>query len=541
MNELKQLGRYQLLRVLGRGAMGLVYEGVDPKLNRRVAIKVIQMSRIDDPALRAEYAARFITEAQAVARLNHPNIVTVYDFGEESGVAYLVMELIAGEELGSYFDDSQMFSLDFTLEDSVRMTCELLDALDYAHQQGIIHRDIKPANVMLTAQLRVKLTDFGVARMQDVEANHTQAGTMVGTPSYMSPEQIMGQPVGPRADIFAAGIILYQFLTGERPFKGQGLFALQQQIVYGQVLPPSALSPLISSAFDRVVLRALAKRPDERYPSARAFRDDLQRALAGDGANPADTLPPPVRLPQPVASQPGVPYATSPGQPAWQPASASHPQPPPSGAHWPAQPAPHPQQHQPQPAHYPSQPAPRHPAPGVPPAAPPGRPYGAQPAPQTVPPGAGWPAQQPSVAGHAQASGSGWPAASHLMQTPGQPPGQPPYLTGQQPGQHAAPSAGWPTPAQPGHAQHQPQPHSGSAPPADLPSGLVMPSNPRPALAPLPDDVDPDATHVSGTSLAVPPLAPPPSMQPRQAELPKDGDADSTVVGATMPPGGIRR
>lgn len=423
MNELKQLGRYQLLRVLGRGAMGLVYEGVDPKLNRRVAIKVIQMSRIDDAALRAEYASRFNIEAQAVARLNHPNIVTVYDFGEESGVAYLVMELIAGEELGSYFDDSQMFSLDFTLEDSVRMTCELLDALDYAHQQGIVHRDIKPANVMLTDQLRVKLTDFGVARMQDVEANHTQAGTMVGTPSYMSPEQIMGQPVGPRADIFAAGIILYQFLTGERPFKGQGLFALQQQIVYGLVAPPSTLSPLISSALDRVVLRALAKQPDQRYPSARAFREDLQRALAGDSINPADTLPPAVRA-QPPA---------------------------------------------------------------------PGRPAGAYPsAPQTAPSGAGWPAQP-------------------IPPAP----------------QHSRPATmpNWPAPGTQ----------------AGMPSGLVMPSQPRPALAPLPDDADPDATHVSGTGRPVPPLQP---MAPRPPVAPQPqagADADSTVVGATTPPGGTRR
>ncbi len=489
MNELKQLGRYQLLRVLGRGAMGLVYEGVDPKLNRRVAIKVIQMSRIDDPALRAEYAARFITEAQAVARLNHPNIVTVYDFGEESGVAYLVMELIAGEELGSYFDDSQMFSLDFTLEDSVRMTCELLDALDYAHQHGIIHRDIKPANVMLTAQLRVKLTDFGVARMQDVEANHTQAGTMVGTPSYMSPEQIMGQPVGPRADIFAAGIILYQFLTGERPFKGQGLFALQQQIVYGQVAPPSTLSPLPGSALDRVVLRALAKRPEDRYASARAFRDDLQRALAGD-ADHGDTLPPgraappavPAAAPGATAAilqtgaypamhpaaypaihpghhaAPGGPHpGTSPGMPAWQApppgpwqGQTGHNQALPSGAHWPAQPA------------------------------------------VQAPPGAPWQ--------HAQ-SGAAWPAPPYPAS-----PAAPAQQAAQQPVQ----------PAQPGH-------------PGGAPSGLVMPSQPRPAWATLPDDTDPDATNISGTGL--PPL--PPDSAPPAA--PADGDA--TVAGTTPPRG----
>jgi serine/threonine-protein kinase len=206
------------------------------------------------------------------------------------------MELIAGEELGSYFDDSQVFSLDFTLEDSVRMTCELLDAVDYAHQQGIIHRDIKPANIMLSGQLRVKLTDFGVARMQDVNTMHTEAGTMVGTPSYMSPEQITGQAVGPRSDIFAVGIILYQFLTGEKPFVGQGLFAVQQKIVYEQPELPSTLSPLISPAFDRVVLRALAKRPEDRYPSARSFKEDLKRALNGEEVGLDDTMPPQARV-----------------------------------------------------------------------------------------------------------------------------------------------------------------------------------------------------------------------------------------------------
>ena len=292
MTEIQQLGRYQLLRVLGRGAMGLVYEGIDPKLNRKVAIKVILTSRIDDAELRAEYSARFTQEAQAVARLNHPNIVTVYDFGEENGVAYLVMELIAGEELGSYFDDSQAFSLEFTLEDSVRMTCELLDAVGYAHQQGVVHRDIKPANVMLSSQLMVKLTDFGVARLQDVSANHTEAGTMVGTPSYMSPEQIAGRPVGPRSDIFAVGIILYQFLTGERPFRGNGLFAVQQQIMYEQPPLPSELNPLISPSFDQIVLRALAKQPELRYPNARSFRDDLRRALNGEHLDPDSTIPP---------------------------------------------------------------------------------------------------------------------------------------------------------------------------------------------------------------------------------------------------------
>jgi serine/threonine protein kinase len=302
MTDLRQLGRYQLVRVLGRGAMGMVYEALDPKLNRPVAVKIVLSSRADDPALRAEYSARFIHEARSVARLNHPHIVTVFDFGEENGVAYLVMELIAGEELSGYFDESQLFQLEFTLEDSVRMTCELLDAVGYAHQCGIVHRDIKPANVMLTADLRVKLTDFGVASMTAVDGPDAEPGTLVGTPSFMAPEQIAGQAVGPRSDIFAVGVILYQFLTGERPFRGQGLFAIQQKIMYEEPAPPSVINPVLGPMFDHVVLRSLAKRPEDRYPNARSFAEDLRRALAGEDVALHDTLPLPIRAQAPAAA-----------------------------------------------------------------------------------------------------------------------------------------------------------------------------------------------------------------------------------------------
>jgi serine/threonine-protein kinase len=285
MNPPTQLGRYRIVRVLGRGAMGEVYEGLDPRLDRSVAIKVISTACDAEPELRAAYSARFIREAQAVARLNHPHIVTLYDFGEEGGVAYMVMELVRGEELAAYFDMTQDFHLEFTLEDAVRMTCELLDALGYAHRNGVIHRDIKPANVMLSHDLSVKLTDFGVAHMAALNAAVQDADgsvEMVGTPSFMSPEQITGQAVGPQSDIFAVGIILYQFLTNERPFRGAGMFAVQQKILHEQPVPPTLLNPLLGPAFDRVVLRALAKRPEHRYPSAEAFRDDLRRALDGD-------------------------------------------------------------------------------------------------------------------------------------------------------------------------------------------------------------------------------------------------------------------
>lgn len=277
MEELQQLGRYQIRRVLGRGAMGVVYEGVDPKLNRPVAIKTILKSQLSDPEMAAEYQVRFEREAQAVARLNHPHIVGVFDFGEENNVAYIVMELIRGEELKAYFDKGTQFAV----KDVVRMTGELLDALGYAHEQGIVHRDVKPANVMLDAQMRVKLTDFGVARLSDTGSDGTQAGTMVGTPSYMSPEQAMGNPVGTRSDIFAVGIVLYQLLTMKRPFVGDGHWAVQRQIIQDDPVPPSVQNPALDPVFDAIVFRALAKNPEERYPYARAFKEDLQRALAG--------------------------------------------------------------------------------------------------------------------------------------------------------------------------------------------------------------------------------------------------------------------
>ncbi|MGQ7932639.1 protein kinase domain-containing protein [Paraburkholderia sp. D1E] len=277
MEELQQLGRYQIRRVLGRGAMGVVYEGVDPKLNRPVAIKTILKSQLSDPEMAAEYQVRFEREAQAVARLSHPHIVGVFDFGEENNVAYIVMELIRGEELKAYFDKGTKFAV----KDAVRMTGELLDALGYAHEQGIVHRDVKPANVMLDAQMRVKLTDFGVARLSDTGSDGTQAGTMVGTPSYMSPEQAMGNPVGTRSDIFAVGIVLYQLLTMKRPFVGDGHWAVQRQIIQDDPVPPSVQNPALDPVFDAIVFRALAKNPEERYPYARAFKEDLQRALAG--------------------------------------------------------------------------------------------------------------------------------------------------------------------------------------------------------------------------------------------------------------------
>ncbi len=277
--ELKQLGRYDLTGVLGKGAMGIVYEGMDPKLHRKVAIKTILKGHMDDDDAAKEYSMRFMREAQAVARLNHPHIVQVYDFGEEAAVAYIVMEFIKGKELKNFFDANERFEL----KEAVRIMCELLDALDFAHERGIVHRDIKPANVMLDGQARVKLADFGVARVTDDRsaAEKTQAGTMVGTPAYMSPEQITGGNVDRRTDIFSAGIILYQFLTGEKPFTGSGAWTIAKKIIQDHPPVPSSINNTISPLFDSVVNKALSKAVETRYQTAKEFGAALKRALEG--------------------------------------------------------------------------------------------------------------------------------------------------------------------------------------------------------------------------------------------------------------------
>jgi tRNA A-37 threonylcarbamoyl transferase component Bud32 len=278
---LKTVGRYNIERTLGKGAMGVVYEGIDPKLNRRVAIKTILKSHLD-PDTAKDYSMRFSREAQAVARLNHPHIVQVYDFAEEGDVAYLVMEFIRGKELKNFFDANERFDI----KEAVRIMCELLDALDFAHNAGIIHRDIKPANVMLDAQARTKLTDFGVARVQDsdrTQAERTQAGTMVGTPAYMSPEQITGGTIDKRSDVFSAGIILYQFLTGEKPFTGGGAWTIAKKIIQEDPPAPSSLNNAVTPFFDAVVNKALSKNAETRYQSAKDFGVALRRALEGRG------------------------------------------------------------------------------------------------------------------------------------------------------------------------------------------------------------------------------------------------------------------
>ena len=274
--------------------MGVVYEALDPTLHRKVAIKTILKSHLEEETTRG-YSARFLREAQAVARLNHPNIVQVYDFGEEGDVAFLAMELIRGRELKRSFDSLERFEL----KEAVRIMCELLDALDFAHNSGIIHRDVKPSNVMLDARARAKLTDFGVARMSDVDRtkiDRTLTGALIGSPGYMSPEQVRGQTVDRRSDVFSAGVILYQFLTGQRPFTGENTWNVVWNIIHEDPPPPSSVDVSLSQEFDKVINKALAKDPDQRYANGREFLNALQGIVASRRAQVDDdaTLAPPV-------------------------------------------------------------------------------------------------------------------------------------------------------------------------------------------------------------------------------------------------------
>ncbi|MBS0336708.1 MAG: serine/threonine protein kinase [Proteobacteria bacterium] len=270
------MGRYEIRRTLGRGAMGVVYEGYDPKLGRKVAIKTILQGAAADPQTAQEYAERFTREAKAAARLSHPNIVQVYDFGLEEDVAYLVMEFVHGTELEEFFDQNERFDI----EDATRLMTELLEALELAHEAGVVHRDIKPANIMVDSEGHAKLADFGVARVSDGH-DASQAGTMVGTPAYMSPEQIQGQKVDRRTDLFSAGVVLYQFLTGQKPFQGGGVYTLARKILHEDPPAPSLLVQSISPEYDRVIAKALAKKPEDRYQTAKEFSEALNAVLKG--------------------------------------------------------------------------------------------------------------------------------------------------------------------------------------------------------------------------------------------------------------------
>lgn len=276
--------RYQIGEVIGRGGMAEVHEGRDLRLGRRVAVKILRPDLARDPS----FQARFRREAQSAAALNHPNIVAVYDTGEDTLmgegetaviVPYIVMEYVDGMTLRQLLASGRRLLPERALE----ISAGVLSALDYAHRHGIVHRDIKPANVMLTRTGDVKVMDFGIARaMNDTNtATMTAAQSVMGTAQYLSPEQARGEVVDARSDLYSASVLLYELLTGKPPFTGDSPVSIAYQHVSEMPTPPSQVDPGVTTEIDAVVLRALAKSPDDRYQTAAEFRADVERAIAG--------------------------------------------------------------------------------------------------------------------------------------------------------------------------------------------------------------------------------------------------------------------
>jgi len=279
----RSVGRYVLVEEIGRGSMGTVYRASDPLIERTVAVKTVQLAKLDDGSL--EPRMRFLREAKAAGRLSHPGIVAVYDVGELEDAAFIVMEFVEGRSLKEVLESGKRVPL-ATAAEIVRQAAEALAA---AHRSGVIHRDVKPGNVMLTRAGTVKITDFGIARID--QSQRTRTGVLVGSPGYMSPEQLSGREVDGRSDVFSLGSVLYELATGAGPFDAQrpeDVLQLMTNIVSLPHQPPSRANPEVPASIDAIVNRALAKDPAKRYPTADAMAADLLAALARDLSPAAD-------------------------------------------------------------------------------------------------------------------------------------------------------------------------------------------------------------------------------------------------------------
>jgi eukaryotic-like serine/threonine-protein kinase len=275
-----KIGRYEILSELGRGAMGTVYRAKDPAMDRIVALKTI-ISVVLASEQGSEFRERFYREARAAGALAHPGIVPVFDVGEHEGMPFLVMEFVTGRTLADTAKQGERLSLDRVCE----IGQKIAEALGYAHQHGVVHRDIKPANILLTSREtygieRPKITDFGVAKL--AEGQTTLTGQMVGTPAFMPPEQFTGAPIDRRADIFSLGVVLYWLTTGEQPFPGESMTAVSYKVVHTDPVPPRKLNPSVSAKLDSVILKCLAKSPDERYQTGEELARELDALRTGD-------------------------------------------------------------------------------------------------------------------------------------------------------------------------------------------------------------------------------------------------------------------
>ncbi len=266
---ISRLGRYEVLGELGQGAMGIVYKARDPLIDRIVAIKTINLGLALDE--KEEYEGRFYQEAKAAGRLSHPNIVTIYDVGKNGDVAYIAMEFLEGRELRDIMNDDRLLSIDQVLD----IAAQVAQGLAYAHEHDIVHRDVKPSNVMVVHDGHVKITDFGIARMAS-SAVRTQTGMVLGSPKYMSPEQVMGKAIDQRSDIFSLGVMLYEMLTGQAPFNGDNVNAIMYQTLNAIPAPPDSINPEVPEMVNFIVAKALAKKLEDRYQNARDITVDLR-------------------------------------------------------------------------------------------------------------------------------------------------------------------------------------------------------------------------------------------------------------------------
>lgn len=272
MADLRRLGRYEIQNVLGQGAMGMVFKGLDPAIDRMVALKTIRTAGGMNPTQTMELRERLVREAKAAGKLSHPNIVTIYDVGTEGDLDYIAMEYLEGTTLEDLIRKKTVTNFRIV----AKMLHQVCAALDYAHKMGIVHRDIKPANIMVLEDFHVKVTDFGIARFESGAMSMTQTGIAMGTPYYIAPEQLRGEAVDRRCDIFSLGVVAYEMLTRKRPFDGQNISALIYAITQTNPDPPSKLDPVVPGLFDFVISKALAKDPRQRYQNADDMGKDLE-------------------------------------------------------------------------------------------------------------------------------------------------------------------------------------------------------------------------------------------------------------------------
>ena len=301
---LQILGRYKILRVIGRGAMGVVYEAIDPDIDRVVAIKTINLML--SPEEMVQYEARFKQEIKAAGRLNHPNIVTIYDVGKTDNMAYMAMEFINGCELKDLLKVGTPLPIDVALN----IIAQAAEGLAFAHSRDIIHRDVKPANIMLLENeegMVAKITDFGIARMP-ASAVKTMTGMVMGSPRYMSPEQVIGKNLSARSDIFSLGVVLYEALTGLAPFEADSISSIMYQTVHAAEDRPSKVNPNLDPDLDAIVAKALAKLPEDRFDSMKAFARRLREIIRSREGENAFSL-------AQLRTSPGMPAASPlPGQ-----------------------------------------------------------------------------------------------------------------------------------------------------------------------------------------------------------------------------------